>query len=330
MSVDPAYDVWWELWTVALAEDGAGRDVTSLAAVDENARAEAALVAREQGTFAGRALLDILPQLCAANESDGSGTNEPRASARAALDCCATIENQNVPPRMPHGDLTVTSHVADGDALTPGMPIATLAGPLRLLLGIERTLLNFLERLCGVATQTRRFVDAVAGTRAAIYDTRKTIPGWRLLDKYAVRCGGGCNHRLGLHDAVLVKDNHLAAVPAGQWAAAARAMIQRLAALGLHPEFVEFEVDTLDQLDELLTVPGIDVILLDNFTPEQMAEAVRRRDQRALQGKVRLEASGGVTIEAVRRIAATGVERIAIGAITHSAPALDIGLDIPS
>ncbi len=292
MSPDPESDVWRKLWHAALAEDGAGRDVTSLVAIDPHARGEAALVAREPGVFAGRALLDILAELC--------GTD----------------------------DLTVVCRVADGGLLAPGTLIAQLTGPLRLLLGIERTLLNFLERLCGVATMTRRFVDGVAGTRAAIYDTRKTVPGWRQLDKYAVRCGGGCNHRLGLHDAVLVKDNHLADVPAGQWAAAAQAMLQRIAELDRRPEFIEFEVDTLEQLDELLSVPGIDVILLDNFTTDQMREAVRRRNERGLRGKVQLEASGGVTLETVRRIAATGVERIAVGAITHSAPALDIGMDI--
>jgi len=280
-----------ELWHRALGEDGAERDVTCEVAVAERAVGVAHIHGRQSGVFAGRVVFDLLGEIYA-------------------------------------GPLKVQAHIEDGQPVAAGTRIATLAGSLKLLLGIERTLLNFLERLCGVATLTRRFVDAVEGTRAKIYDTRKTLPGWRQLDKYAVRCGGGYNHRMGLHDAVLVKDNHLAGIPLAQLAAAAAEMIRRRERLVLQPDFVEFEVDTLQQLDELLKVPGIDVILLDNFTPDQMRQAVQRRDAAGLAGKLLLEASGGVSLEQVRAIAETGVERIAVGALTHSAPALDIGMEI--
>ena len=192
---------------------------------------------------------------------------------------------------------------------------------MRDLLVIERTVLNFLQRLSGIATLTARFAAEVAGTRAVILDTRKTTPGWRVLEKYAVRCGGGYNHRFGLYDAVLIKDNHLAWLaddgdPIGRAIRASREHA---------PEgtVVEIEVDTLDQLDRALECAP-EIILVDNFGPEALAEAVRRRDARA--PSVLLEASGGVTLETVR-LAATGVDRISVGALTHSAPALDIGLD---
>jgi nicotinate-nucleotide pyrophosphorylase (carboxylating) len=237
----------------------------------------------------------------------------------AVLDLLARIE-------APH--LNVIRRVGDGASLTPGTVIASLSGPLRRILGLERSLLNFLQRLCGVATMTRRYVDAIRGTGAGIYDTRKTIPGWRQLDKYAVRCGGGHNHRTGLHDAVLVKDNHLADIGADRLAGRAFEMLNEASDLGLRPAFVEFEVDTLEQLDALLTVVGIDVILLDNFTPAQLRDAVGRRDGLGLKGRVALEASGGISLEQVREIAETGIERISVGGITHSAPALDLALDV--
>jgi nicotinate-nucleotide pyrophosphorylase (carboxylating) len=279
------------MWQRALAEDGVKHDVTCQIALDEHAAGTAHVRARQPGVLAGRAVLDLIADLYA-------------------------------------GRLVVEPKLDDGERMGAGTLIATLAGPLHLLLGIERTLLNFLERLCGVATLTRRFVDAVEGTRAKVYDTRKTIPAWRKLDKYAVHCGGGLNHRLGLHDAVLVKDNHLAGVPLDELAATVHNMMKRIASLDRRPDCVEFEVDTLEQLDEILKVVGIDVVLLDNFTPEQMREAVRRRAAAGLAGRLALEASGNVTLQNVREVAATGVERIAVGAITHSAPALDIGMDI--
>lgn len=280
-----------QMWQGALREDGVDLDVTTQVAFERPVNGVAHLNARQPGVFAGRVLLDML------------------ADAHPE-------------------QLRVTAKLEDGDRIQPATPIAMLAGPLPLLLGIERTLLNFLERLCGVATLTRRFVDAVAGTQAKIYDTRKTIPGWRLLDKYAVRCGGGFNHRMALHDAVLIKDNHLAGVAVADLAAAAGRIVARCRQLSPRPDFIEFEVDTLDQLDELLNVPGIDVILIDNFSPDQMHEAVRRRNASGPAGRTQLEASGGVNLESIKAIATSGVERIAIGAITHSAPALDIGMEI--
>jgi nicotinate-nucleotide pyrophosphorylase (carboxylating) len=204
-------------------------------------------------------------------------------------------------------------------------PLLRVRGPMRSLLAAERVILNFLQHLSGVATQTHRFVRRISETRAKIYDTRKTLPGLRLLEKYAVRCGGGVNHRMGLYDALLIKDNHLAGVPTKELAvfladATARAKAEN------PRRWIEVEVDTLEQLREVLKVDGIDVILLDNMDCPRMAMAVEMRDRAA--HKPELEASGGVSLETARAIALTGVERIAVGAITHSAPALDIGLDV--
>lgn len=279
------------LWELALAEDGAERDVTSEVAIEERAVAHGAIVARQAGVFAGKAVLDLLRE---------------------------AYSNR----------LTITPSIEDGGALKTGTVIATLLGPMRMLLSIERTLLNFLQRLCGVATITRVYVDAVAGSGARIYDTRKTIPGWRQLDKYAVRCGGGSNHRAGLHDAILVKDNHLAGVDTRRLAGSVADLLTRASQLSPPPQFIEVEVDTLDQFEELLKVVGIDVVLLDNFSPAQMRQAVARRDAMGLKGKLQLEASGGVNLDTVATIAQTGVERISVGAITHSAVALDISMEI--
>jgi nicotinate-nucleotide pyrophosphorylase (carboxylating) len=208
-----------------------------------------------------------------------------------------------------------------------GERIAKFSGLVCQMLAAERTLLNFLQHLSGVATLTAHYVAAVAGTHAKIFDTRKTTPGMRTLEKYAVRCGGGHNHRIGLYDAVLLKDNHLAGIPTSRLAHAVFEMLNRVETLSSQPAFVEVECDGLDQLAELLKVVGIDVILLDNFKFPAIREAVTMRDRAGLRGKLELEASGGVTLETVRKIAETGVERIAVGAITHSAPILDLGLD---
>jgi len=231
-----------------------------------------------------------------------------------------------------------TPLVAEGQAVPEGTPIARIAGSARSLLTAERTILNAVCRLSGIATLTRRFVAAAAGTKARIYDTRKTLPGWRLVDKYAVRMGGGCNHRLGLFDGVLIKDNHLAfgagAAGAAHFtpAAAVRRVRQFLDELpAADPRkslLVEVEVDTLEQLAEILaaadgTLP--DIVLLDNMPPETLAEAVWRRD--AAAPGVELEASGGVSLDTVATIAQSGVDRISAGALTHSSPWLDIGLD---
>lgn len=211
----------------------------------------------------------------------------------------------------------------------PKTPLLRIRGPVRSLLAAERVLLNFLQRMSGVATLTQRFVRRIEGTRAAVYDTRKTIPGFRALDKYAVRCGGGCNHRVGLYDGLLVKDNHLANVPVKELVGFLQPIVNQSRAEDPH-RLVEIEVDTIEQLGQVLKVEGVDVILLDNLDCPRMERAVQMRDKAAGAGgrSVALEASGGVTLETVRAIAETGVDRIAIGALTHSATALDIGLDI--
>ncbi len=206
-------------------------------------------------------------------------------------------------------------------------PLLRVRGPMRSLLSAERVILNFLQHLGGVATQTQRFVRRVAGTSAKIYDTRKTIPGFRALDKYAVRCGGGFNHRIGLYDGLLVKDNHLAHVPLREMSAFLSKVIATSRAEDA-TRFVEVEVDNLEQLHEVLKVDGVGVVLLDNMDCPNMERAVQMRDTAGRRGSVELEASGGVTLETVRQIAATGIERIAVGALTHSSPALDVGLDV--
>jgi len=215
----------------------------------------------------------------------------------------------------------------DAADVMPGEPLARLRGHTGQMLAAERTLLNILQHLSGVATSTARFVTAVAGTHAKIYDTRKTTPGLRDLEKYAVRIGGGHNHRIGLYDAILIKDNHLAGIQVPRLAHAIFDMLGRIPSLPARPKFVEVECDGLDQFAELLKIVGIDAILLDNFTTENLKAAVKMRDAAGLRGKVELEASGEARLETVRAIAESGVERIAVGAITHSAPILDIGLD---
>ena len=215
--------------------------------------------------------------------------------------------------------------LTDGSSLAAGAVVGQLEGPAAAVLAGERTLLNLLGVLCGTGTITRRFVDAVAGTGACICDTRKTLPGLRRLQKFAVACGGGTPHRMGLHDAVLVKDNHLAGLdPAG-----IAVLIARLApdARAAEASFIEVEVDGLDQLDVLLALPAgtIDIVLLDNFDLGMLREAVARRSVRA--PVLLLEASGGVRFDTVAAIAATGVDRISVGALTHSVRSLDLGLD---
>ena len=269
---------------LALAEDlGATGDRTRRALIPADQAGRAAFVARTSGVVAG------LP---------------------AAALVCAAVDPQ----------LEFESQVADGTAVERGTGLAAVAGPLRSILEAERTALNFLQRLSGVASLTRKYADAVAGYPAKILDTRKTTPGWRLLEKYAVRMGGGTNHRVGLFDGILIKDNHLAGLRGDVQLAVEKAR----SAPGNDWLPVEVEVDTLDQLDEALAAKA-DIVLLDNMPPEQLREAVRRRD--AASPETKLEASGGVNLSTVRDIAATGVDRISVGAITHSAPALDIALD---
>ncbi|MBA9001488.1 carboxylating nicotinate-nucleotide diphosphorylase [Thermomonospora cellulosilytica] len=211
-------------------------------------------------------------------------------------------------------DLRAVPHVRDGERVIAGQVLMTVSGPTRAVLRAERIALNLLTHLSGVATETRRWVDAVAGTGARIRDTRKTLPGLRALQKYAVRCGGGVNHRMGLHDAALIKDNHIAAAGSVTKAyEAVRAMYPSL--------HVQIECDTLAQVEEALAA-GATSILLDNMTVEEMTEAVR-----LVAGRAELEASGGLTLDRARDVAVTGVDYLAVGALTHSARSFDIGLD---
>jgi nicotinate-nucleotide pyrophosphorylase (carboxylating) len=206
-------------------------------------------------------------------------------------------------------------------------PLLRVRGPLRSLLAAERVILNFLQHLSGVATQTQRYVKRVEGTGAKIFDTRKTLPGFRALDKYAVRAGGGHNHRAGLFDAVLIKDNHLAGVGSKELATRLSDVVSRSRAEDA-ARTIEVEVTTLEQLREVLKVDGIDVVMLDNMDCPRMEQAVQMRNATNKKGRLALEASGGVTLETVRSIALVGVDRISVGAITHSAAALDISLEI--
>jgi nicotinate-nucleotide pyrophosphorylase (carboxylating) len=220
----------------------------------------------------------------------------------------------------------------DGDSVTAGTTLAMIEGSARDLLTAERTILNIMGRLSGISTLTRRYVDAIAGTRARICDTRKTTPAWRRLEKFAVRCGGGLNHRTGLFDAVLIKDNHLAfyghqtptPTPADAVMQARRFVCACDAIVNKSDFIIEIEVDSLDQLRNALSA-NPDIVLLDNMDADQMRSAVAVRDE--LAPDCELEASGGVTLQTVASIAATGVERISVGALTHSATSLDVGLD---
>ncbi|MHB0857966.1 MAG: carboxylating nicotinate-nucleotide diphosphorylase [Anaerolineae bacterium] len=233
------------------------------------------------------------------------------AGVLAGLDVVGEVFSQVDP------DITYHPTARDGQAVTVGDVVATVEGCGPGILIAERTALNFLQRMSGIASATRCHVDAVAGTQARILDTRKTVPGLRALDKLAVKLGGGHNHRIGLYDMVLIKDNHIEA--AGGIAAAVRRVRQHPMSAGLP---IEVEVESLEQLEEALAL-GVDRIMLDNMPPDTMREAVRRT-----AGRVELEASGNVTLDTIAQVAATGVDLISIGALTHSVRALDISLDI--
>lgn len=226
--------------------------------------------------------------------------------------------------------LVSVCEVPDGAEVQAGSVLAEWRGPARGMLAGERVALNFLQRLSGVATTTGQYVKAAAGAAAEVYDTRKTTPGWRGLEKYAVRAGGGKNHRYGLYDAVLIKDNHLAILAKAEggdpMTAIGRELERAAAKLGDY-DFVELEVDTLDQFAAALKLP-VDIILLDNMPVGDLAKAVTMRNQAAGARSIRLEASGGITLANIGQVAATGVERIAVGALTHSAAAADIALEI--
>ena len=223
--------------------------------------------------------------------------------------------------------LKLKVHVNDGELAYVGCKLGIIEGPLRSMLSAERVMLNFLQRLSGIATTTRKYVRAVQGTKARIYDTRKTMPGWRILEKYAVRCGGGYNHRLGLYDGVLIKDNHLAELGRNFYPKLKKIIEEARKVKGA--KFIAVEVDHVDdQLNHVLKIRGVDIVLLDNMGQWQLKHAVEMRN--AMRGgnkKPLLEASGNITLNSVSAIAQCGVDRIAVGAITHSATAVDIALD---
>lgn len=280
LALDPDTE---HLITLALEEDVGAGDWTTRWTVDPNARAKAAITAKAAGVVAGLAI------------------------AEAVF-------------RRLDPDLDFTTDRADGDAVAPGDRVCTLQGRAHAILTGERTALNFLQRLSGIATATRRYVEAVAGTGARILDTRKTTPGWRRLEKAAVRAGGGGNHRAGLHDMVLIKENHIAA------AGGITAAVQRVRAHDRDGLPIEVEVRNLAELDEVLPL-GVDRVLLDNMDLDEMRAAVARAHACGSR-RPALEASGNVTLERVAAIAATGVDLISVGALTHSAPALDLSLTV--
>ena len=265
--------------SAALAEDlGLLGDITTNATVAAETKAEAVIAARKPGVVSGLQLAE---------------------AAFSSLD--------------PHVIFEILT--PDGGTVAAGAVIARVKGNARAILTAERVALNFMGRMSGIATLTRRYVDAIKGTNAKFADTRKTTPGLRAFEKYAVRCGGGQNHRTGLFDAVLIKDNHIAA--AGSLSKA----VEGARALAGHMVKIEVEVDTLDQLKEAL-VHKIDAVLLDNMTPATLSKAAKM-----VAGRCLTEASGGVNLDTVRAIAESGVDLISVGALTHSAPALDLGLD---
>lgn len=269
----------------ALREDIGSGDATTLATVPAESEAVASMAARQPMVVCGLAL------------------------AEAAF-------------RSLSADIMITANASDGDRVEAGRELLRVKGPTRAILTAERTALNFLQRLSGISTLTARHVEAVSGTSARILDTRKTTPGWRILEKFAVACGGGRNHRIGLHDLIMIKDNHLAALRDEKPNAIAAA-VQR--ARNAYPDLrVEVEADTLDQVAQAADA-GADIVLLDNMSPECLTEAVK-----LIAGRAETEASGGITLETIRAVAESGVDYISVGALTHSAQAVDIGLDFIS
>jgi nicotinate-nucleotide pyrophosphorylase (carboxylating) len=265
----------------ALNEDlGRAGDITSIATIPETTQAHAILIARQPGVIAGLPL------------------------------AVATFQRLS-------DEINIQAHIRDGAAVTSGARLLTISGPARAVLAGERTALNFVGRLSGIATLTADYVRPTLGTKMRICCTRKTTPGLRALEKYAVRCGGGFNHRFGLDDAILIKDNHIAV------AGSVRAVLERARSHVGHLVKVEIEVDTLTQLSEVLDTGLANVVLLDNMDVETLSEAVRMA-----QGRVVLEASGGVTQSSIAKIAATGVDYASSGALTHSAANFDVALDI--
>lgn len=273
---------------IALEEDLADRgDLTSLNFVDAEHRSIGKIVSREEAVISG---------------------------SEVAAEVCRAVDP----------DLRFRSITHDGGSASVGDVVAEIVGPTRAVLTAERTVLNFMQRLSGIATITRSYVDLIGHTEASLLDTRKTTPGWRALEKQAVMDGGGTNHRFGLYDAIMVKDNHLVANPSPLNIAERVDEVK-----AREPELkIELEVDRLDQLKDYLRVDGIDVILLDNMNNNQLREAVSMRDQSG--SDIRLEASGGVNLSTVKGIAETGVDFISVGALTHSVRSIDLGLDLSS
>jgi nicotinate-nucleotide pyrophosphorylase (carboxylating) len=283
MLTPPSRHAIHRLVRAALEEDAPWGDLTSRTLVPVSAAATMQLVAREPGVLSGEDVFEAAMSL-----------TDPAI--------CSNF------------------HFHDGQSFTAGAVLAVVEGPAQSVLQAERIALNFVQRMSGIATMTRQYVSAVAGTHARIVDTRKTTPGLRLLERYAVRCGGGHNHRFSLSDAVMVKDNHLAVLASAGVTDTAAALRRMRAALP-HTTHIEVEVDRPDQIEAVLA-GGADAILLDNFTTEQLRAAVTQVAGRAL-----VEASGGITLERIREIAETGVDIISVGALTHSVRALDLGLD---
>ncbi len=281
------------LLDLARAEDlGEIGDVTSCI-VSEDAKATGHFVAREPMVVCGVSLLETI----------GAAYDE---------------------------QLRTEQKVQEGEFVDPGAQLAIWCGSARAMLAAERVALNFFQRLSGVASTAHKYVRAVAGTPAQIYDTRKTTPGWRVLEKYAVRVGGANNHRMGLYDAMLIKDNHLGLIsraPDTEGVAAVARELERVRPLLKDLTFVELEVDTIEQLEIALALP-VDIIMLDNMSVEELRTAVRMRDEAGAAGRIKLEASGGITLSNIRCIAETGVEMISVGALTHSSAAADISLEV--
>ncbi|MGJ9414146.1 carboxylating nicotinate-nucleotide diphosphorylase [Aeromicrobium sp. CF4.19] len=265
---------------LALAEDAPFGDLTSQSLVPADAVAEARLVAREQGVLAGTEVLEV---------------------AMTSLDA----------------SVRVTAHAADGDRFEVGDALASIVGPARAVLQAERVALNLVQRMSAIATLTARYVEAVAGTSTRVVDTRKTTPGLRALERHAVRCGGGHNHRFSLSDAVMAKDNHLALVD--DVTVALRTAADRLP----HTTHLEVEVDRLEQIDAVLDSGVVGTIMLDNFSIADLRAGVAH-----VAGRAMVEASGGITLETIGDVARTGVDVISVGALTHGVPAIDLGLDI--
>lgn len=284
MSTAPTTAQFDRIIAIGLEEDAPFGDITSELLLPESAVARAVVIAREPGVLAG-----------------GRALERAMASVDPAI--------------------VVTIELPDGAALTRGSVVGRVVGHARSVLRAERVALNLMQRMSGIATETAQYVNAVAGTHARIVDTRKTTPGLRVLEKYAVRCGGGHNHRFSLSDAVLAKDNHLAVI-ATHHGLDLTHVLQHARSRLPHTMRIEVEVDRLDQVESVLE-GGADIIMLDNFTVPELRDAIALIDGRAL-----IEASGGVTLETVADIAATGVDLISVGALTHSVRALDLGLDL--